>query len=62
MASILLRDKIDALSISSARYLATSNVGCGMHIASALREAGSAIEVVHPATLIARQMGMGGQS
>jgi glycolate oxidase iron-sulfur subunit len=62
MASILLRDKITALNVSGPRYLATSNVGCAMHIASALREAGSAIEVVHPATLIARQMGMGVQS
>ena len=62
MASILLRDKISALNVSGARYLATSNVGCAMHIASALREAGSAIEVVHPVTLIARQMGMGAQS
>jgi glycolate oxidase iron-sulfur subunit len=29
-----------------------------MHIASALREAGSKIEVLHPVTLLARQMGM----
>jgi glycolate oxidase iron-sulfur subunit len=62
MARILLRDKISALNVSGARYLATSNVGCAMHIASALREAGSAIQVVHPVTLIARQMGMGAQS
>lgn len=56
MASMLLRDKIGALNASGARYLATSNVGCAMHIASALREAGSEIEVVHPVTLVARQM------
>lgn len=56
MASVLLRDKIVALNASGARYLATSNVGCAMHIASALREAGSEIEVVHPVTLVARQM------
>lgn len=58
MAKALLRDKIAASSASGARYLATSNVGCAMHIASALREAGSEIEVVHPVTLLARQMGI----
>ena len=58
MAQALLRDKITMLDASGARYLATSNVGCAMHIASALREAGSQIEVLHPVTLLARQMGM----
>jgi glycolate oxidase iron-sulfur subunit len=58
MAAPLLRDKMTALKASGARYLATSNVGCAMHISSALRETGSEIEVVHPVTLIARQMGI----
>ncbi|MGH8762306.1 MAG: (Fe-S)-binding protein [Nitrosospira sp.] len=58
MAKALLHDKIVASGASGARYLATSNVGCAMHIASALREAGSEIEVVHPVTLLARQMGI----
>lgn len=58
MARALLRDKITMLDASGARYLATSNVGCAMHIASALRETGSEIEVLHPVTLLARQMGM----
>lgn len=58
MANALLRDKIAALNASGARYLATSNVGCAMHIASALREAGSEIEVLHPVTLAARQIGL----
>jgi len=56
MAKVLLHDKIAAVNASGARYLATSNVGCAMHVASALREAGSGIEVLHPVTLIARQM------
>jgi glycolate oxidase iron-sulfur subunit len=58
MAAPLLHDKMTALKASGARYLATSNVGCAMHISSGLREAGSEIEVVHPVTLIARQMGI----
>ncbi|MDE2367057.1 MAG: (Fe-S)-binding protein [Betaproteobacteria bacterium] len=61
MAQTLLHDKLTALNASGARYLATSNVGCAMHIGSALRKAdsaaGTAIEVVHPVTLLARQMG-----
>lgn len=57
MASVLLHDKISALNMSGPRYLATSNVGCAMHLASGLREAGSEIEVLHPVTLVARQMG-----
>jgi glycolate oxidase iron-sulfur subunit len=61
MAKALLHDKIAALNASGARYLATSNVGCAMYIASALREAGSGIEVLHPVTLIARQMNITAQ-
>lgn len=58
MARALLRDKITMLAASGARYLATSNIGCAMHIASGLRETGPEIEVLHPVTLLARQMGM----
>lgn len=61
MAQMLLHDKLAALNASGARYLATSNVGCAMHIGSAARTTGSAagpaIEVVHPVMLLARQMG-----
>jgi glycolate oxidase iron-sulfur subunit len=58
MAQALLRDKITGLITSGARYLVTSNIGCAMHIASGLRKKGSGIEVLHPVTLLARQMGM----
>jgi glycolate oxidase iron-sulfur subunit len=68
MAQMLLNDKLAALNASGARYLATSNVGCATHIGCGLRatgatnsEAGSElhpdIEVVHPVTLLARQIG-----
>lgn len=58
MAKVLLDAKIAAVDKSGGHYLATSNVGCALHMASALRQAGSKIEVLHPATLLARQMGM----
>jgi len=65
MAQVLLNDKLAALNASGARYLATSNVGCAMYMGSGLRATGSRaggeqgpdIEVVHPVTLLARQMG-----
>jgi glycolate oxidase iron-sulfur subunit len=58
MAKALLDDKMIAVDKRGGRYLATSNVGCALHLASALRQAGSKIEVLHPVTLLARQIGM----
>ncbi len=58
MAKALLDDKMIAVNESGGRYLATANVGCALYLASALRQAGSKIEVLHPVALLARQMGM----
>ena len=57
MAASLLADKIEAVKASGARILASSNIGCAMHLAVGLKAAGIEIEVVHPITLLARQMG-----
>lgn len=57
MAGKLLRDKIDAIKTSGARTIATSNPGCAMHLAFGLRAEGWKVEVLHPVTLVARQMG-----
>lgn len=57
MADLLLRDKIEAIKVSGARIIATTNPGCAMHLVAGLRDEGMAIEVLHPASLIARQMG-----
>ncbi len=57
MAASLLADKIEAVKASGARILATSNIGCAMQLAVGLKAAGIEIEVVHPITLLARQMG-----
>ena len=57
MAASLLADKITAVRASGARILATSNIGCALHLAVGLKAAGIEIEVVHPITLLARQMG-----
>ena len=44
MAQVLLNDKLAALNASGARYLATSNIGCAMHIGSGLRAMRSGAE------------------
>ena len=58
LADQLLDGKISALTQSGVQLLVTSNVGCSMHIAGGLRDRGVAVDVLHPVTLLARQMGM----
>jgi len=57
MAKALLNDKISAIS-DDTRYLVTSNIGCNMHISSALQNIIPELEILHPVTLLARQMNM----
>jgi glycolate oxidase iron-sulfur subunit len=57
MAKALLNDKISKID-NDARYLVTSNIGCNMHIASALQDKIPELEILHPVTLLARQMNM----
>ena len=57
MAKALLNDKISKID-NDARYLVTSNIGCNMHISSALQDKIPELEILHPVTLLARQMGM----
>lgn len=56
MAQQLRQDKLDALEQSQAALLVSSNIGCAMHLASGLREQGQNVEVVHPISLLARQL------
>lgn len=58
IAESLLNDKMVALDKTGASYLVTSNVGCLLHFASGLRAQGKKIEVLHPVTLLARQIGI----
>ncbi|MDT8363475.1 MAG: (Fe-S)-binding protein [Nitrosomonas sp.] len=55
-AGALLDPKVAALENSGADYLATANIGCAMHISNGLLKKGASIEVLHPVTLLARQM------
>lgn len=56
MADALLQDKLEALAALDAQILVTSNIGCALHWQRALRRAGLTIEVLHPVTLLARQL------
>lgn len=58
IAEPLLSDKMMALERTEANYLATSNIGCLLHFTSGLRGQGKKLEVLHPVTLLARQIGI----
>jgi glycolate oxidase iron-sulfur subunit len=56
LAAQLAQQKLAALKESGAHILVTSNVGCALHLKAALSAAGGDIEVLHPVTLLGRQL------
>lgn len=56
MADALRAAKLAAARDSGARLLVTSNTGCAIHLAAGLRESGTEVTVLHPVSLLARQM------
>ncbi len=56
LADSLRNDKLEALQATGAEILVSSNLGCALHLAAGLRETGKDVEVIHPVTLLARQM------
>jgi glycolate oxidase iron-sulfur subunit len=61
MANSLLNDKLTAITSSNAVVLATSNIGCSLHIANGLREKSLVVSVLHPIQIIAKQMKFSGE-
>jgi len=56
IANGLRHDKLAALRSLDAEILVTSNLGCALHLRAGIREAKLAIEVVHPISLLDRQL------
>ncbi len=58
MANRLRDDKISACRTINPDYLATSNIGCALHLAKGL---GDKVRIAHPILIVARQMGFEGK-
>jgi len=56
LSDSLARDKVSALAETGAQLLVTSNVGCALHLRAQLSAAGVQAEVLHPVSLLARQL------
>lgn len=56
MADALLGDKIEAIRASGATVIASTNLGCALHLARGLKEAGLDVRVAHPVALLAEQL------
>ena len=52
----LRADVLDGMKTVTTRYLVTANVGCAIHLANGLRQFNPDIEVIHPLTLLHRQL------
>lgn len=56
MAARLRTDKLRHIKSTMPAILATSNIGCALHLATGIREAGMEVEVVHPVVLLEKQI------
>jgi glycolate oxidase iron-sulfur subunit len=56
MSDRLRRDKLASIEALHADLLVTSNIGCALHLMAGLRETGRDIEVLHPVTVLERQL------
>lgn len=56
MAKALADDVLVFASEHDSRYLATSNIGCALHLSAGIKDRGLNMEAIHPVTLLARQL------
>ena len=56
MSDALLRDKLEWIRQLNPSILVTSNIGCRLHIQAGLQRISHKIEVIHPVTLLERQL------
>lgn len=55
-ADALLQTKLDAARTQTPDFIVSSNIGCALHLAGGLRRAGLKVPVLHPVSLLARQL------
>ncbi len=56
MAQQLRQDKLDAVQRAHSQILVSSNIGCALYLAAGIRQQGLSVEVIHPISLLARQL------
>jgi glycolate oxidase iron-sulfur subunit len=56
MADSLRDDKLEAIRSVNPDILVSSNIGCTLHLAAGAKAGGIKLEVLHPVTLLARQV------
>ena len=54
IADALRKGVLDSIDSTQPDILATSNIGCALHLAAGLKDLGRAIEVLHPVSVVAR--------
>ena len=57
MANTLRNDKLAAIQSNQVSILATSNIGCSLHITQGLESSDLDVSVLHPIQIVAKQMG-----
>jgi len=55
-AQSLLQEKIESFDLTQTDILISDNIGCSLHIKTAVSEYNSRIEVIHPISFLARQL------
>lgn len=55
-ASTLREQKLQALADTAPDILVTSNIGCSLHLQAGLKQQGRELEILHPLSLLARQL------
>jgi glycolate oxidase iron-sulfur subunit len=57
MAQSLLKDKLSSIQTANCDILATSNIGCALHMGSGIKSSNLTTQVLHPMIILAKQMG-----
>ena len=56
LANKMREPKLDAIAELQPDYLVTTNIGCALHLKSGLAARGIEVKILHPVTLLARQL------